>query len=93
MASRTLHVYLASQENFHPLFSGVGGPAIDQIPQLPFWCPLAHDPPRPSPLAPRPWRLSPSPSALSLSALSPQPSPPYRLPPITVPLTLPLALA
>merc|ERR1719353_2066235 len=24
------------QENFHPLFSGVGGPAIDQIPQLPF---------------------------------------------------------
>jgi len=25
------------QENFHPLFSGVGGPAIDQIPQLPFW--------------------------------------------------------
>ena len=88
MASRTLHVYLASQENFHPLFSGVGGPAIDQIPQLPFWCPLAHDPPRPSPLAPRP-----SPSALSPSALGPQPSPPYRLPPITVPLTLPLALA
>ena len=25
------------QENFHPLFSSVGGPAIDQIPQLPFW--------------------------------------------------------
>jgi hypothetical protein len=25
------------QEGFHPLFSGVGGPAIDQIPQLPFW--------------------------------------------------------
>merc|ERR1711924_133520 len=25
------------QESFHPLFSGVGGPAIDQIPQLPFW--------------------------------------------------------
>merc|ERR1719484_324221 len=24
------------QEKFHPLFSGVGGPAIDQIPQLPF---------------------------------------------------------
>merc|ERR1719486_1815690 len=24
------------QESFHPLFSGVGGPAIDQIPQLPF---------------------------------------------------------
>ena len=23
-------------EQFHPLFSGVGGPAIDQIPQLPF---------------------------------------------------------
>merc|ERR1719191_1206133 len=23
------------QENFHPLFSGVGGPAIDQIPALP----------------------------------------------------------
>merc|ERR1719230_552675 len=23
------------QENFHPLFDGVGGPAIDQIPQLP----------------------------------------------------------
>jgi len=23
------------QENFHPLFSGVGGPAIDQIPSLP----------------------------------------------------------
>jgi hypothetical protein len=23
------------QENFHPLFSGVGGPAINQIPQLP----------------------------------------------------------
>ena len=22
---------------FHPLFDGVGGPAIDQIPQLPFW--------------------------------------------------------
>jgi hypothetical protein len=26
-----------SQESFHPLFSGVGGPAIDQIPQLPYW--------------------------------------------------------
>ena len=26
-----------SQESFHPLFSGVGGPAIDQIPQLPVW--------------------------------------------------------
>ena len=25
------------QERFHPLFSGDGGPAIDQIPQLPFW--------------------------------------------------------
>ena len=25
------------QEKFHPLFDGVGGPAIDQIPQLPFW--------------------------------------------------------
>merc|ERR1719164_420509 len=25
------------QEKFHPLFSGVGGPAIDQIPQLPVW--------------------------------------------------------
>ena len=25
------------QESFHPLFSGVGGPAIDQIPQLPYW--------------------------------------------------------
>ena len=25
------------QENFHPLFSGDGGPAIDQIPQLPVW--------------------------------------------------------
>jgi len=25
------------QENFHPLFNSVGGPAIDQIPQLPFW--------------------------------------------------------
>merc|ERR1719201_277986 len=25
------------QEKVHPLFSGVGGPAIDQIPQLPFW--------------------------------------------------------
>jgi len=24
------------QESFHPLFSGVGGPAIDQLPQLPF---------------------------------------------------------
>ena len=89
MASRTLHVYLASQENFHPLFSGVGGPAIDQIPQLPFWCPLAH-PPRSSPLAPRASRL-----ALSPQPLSPEPSPlpPYRLPPITLPLTLPLALA
>jgi len=64
MASRTLHVYLASQENFHPLFSGVGGPAIDQIPQLPFWCPLAH-PPRPSPLAPRPSRLAPRPFPLA----------------------------
>ena len=26
-----------TQESFHPLFSGVGGPAIDQIPQLPYW--------------------------------------------------------
>jgi len=25
------------QEKIHPLFSGVGGPAIDQIPQLPVW--------------------------------------------------------
>merc|ERR1719158_2767937 len=25
------------QEGFHPLFSGDGGPAIDQIPQLPVW--------------------------------------------------------
>jgi len=25
------------QEKFHPLFSGDGGPAIDQIPQLPVW--------------------------------------------------------
>merc|ERR1719355_33836 len=25
------------QEKFHPLFSGDGGPAIDQIPQLPNW--------------------------------------------------------
>merc|ERR1719326_2668974 len=25
------------QENFHPLFSGDGGPAIDQIPSLPIW--------------------------------------------------------
>jgi len=25
------------QEKFHPLFSGDGGPAIDQIPALPFW--------------------------------------------------------
>merc|ERR1719472_399897 len=25
------------QEKFHPLFSGDGGPAIDQIPQLPSW--------------------------------------------------------
>merc|ERR1719389_802750 len=25
------------QENFHPLFSGDGGPAIDQIPALPSW--------------------------------------------------------
>merc|ERR1719326_1234884 len=25
------------QEKVHPLFSGDGGPAIDQIPQLPFW--------------------------------------------------------
>jgi len=25
------------QEKFHPLFSGDGGPAIDQIPQLPAW--------------------------------------------------------
>merc|ERR1712226_1575103 len=25
------------QEKFHPLFSGDGGPAIDQIPKLPFW--------------------------------------------------------
>ena len=55
---------MAPQENFHPLFSGVGGPAIDQIPQLPFWCPLDH-PPRPSPLAPRPQASAPQPSALS----------------------------
>merc|ERR1719152_692928 len=28
------------QENFHPLFNGINGPAIDQIPQLPagLWC-------------------------------------------------------
>merc|ERR1712224_1044551 len=25
------------QETFHPLFSGDGGPAIEQIPQLPIW--------------------------------------------------------
>merc|ERR1719231_241793 len=25
------------QENFHPLFSGDGGPAIEQIPALPQW--------------------------------------------------------
>ena len=25
------------QEKFHPLFSGDGGPAIDQIPSLPIW--------------------------------------------------------
>jgi len=25
------------QEKFHPLFSGDGGPAIDQIPALPAW--------------------------------------------------------
>merc|ERR1740130_1910604 len=25
------------QENFHPLFSADGGPAIEQIPQLPAW--------------------------------------------------------
>merc|ERR1719375_1171005 len=25
------------QEKFHPLFSGDGGPAIDQMPQLPIW--------------------------------------------------------
>merc|ERR1719454_7515 len=25
------------QEKYHPLFSGDGGPAIDQIPQLPVW--------------------------------------------------------
>ena len=25
------------QEKFHPLFSGDGGPAIDQIPELPVW--------------------------------------------------------
>ena len=25
------------QEKFHPLFSGDGGPAVDQIPQLPAW--------------------------------------------------------
>merc|ERR1719428_2618813 len=25
------------QEKFHPLFSGAGGPAIDQMPQLPIW--------------------------------------------------------
>merc|ERR1719324_1894909 len=23
------------QENFHPLFNGIGGPAVDQIPELP----------------------------------------------------------
>ena len=28
------------QEFFHPLFNGINGPAIDQIPQLPVWlCP------------------------------------------------------
>merc|ERR1719236_236841 len=36
------------QENFHPLFSGVGGPAIDQIPQLPFWLWWTMDPVSPS---------------------------------------------
>merc|ERR1712087_222134 len=25
------------QEAFHPLFPGISGPAIDQVPQLPFW--------------------------------------------------------
>ena len=25
------------QEHFHPLFNGLGGPAIEQIPQLPAW--------------------------------------------------------
>ena len=30
-------MWLYLQENFHPLFTGVGGPAIDQIPQLPVW--------------------------------------------------------
>merc|ERR1719432_727535 len=25
------------QEKFHPLFSGDGGPAIDQLPKLPIW--------------------------------------------------------
>ena len=40
-------MWLYLQENFHPLFTGVGGPAIDQIPQLPFWCPLARLAPRP----------------------------------------------
>ena len=29
------------QEKFHPLFSGDGGPTIDQIPQLPPWLWLA----------------------------------------------------
>jgi len=28
---------VCSQEKFHPLFDGVGGPAIYQIPRLPAW--------------------------------------------------------
>ena len=62
MALLTLWLYL--QENFHPLFTGVGGPAIDQIPQLPFWCPSPASPlaSRPSALAPQPSPLAPRPS-------------------------------
>ena len=61
------------QENFHPLFNSVGGPAIDQIPQLPFWCPLAQlarparPSPRTSPLRPRPSHLVPRTSLLALT--------------------------
>merc|ERR1712032_1136584 len=32
-----LSASLSRQEKFHPLFSGDGGPAIDQIPSLPPW--------------------------------------------------------
>ena len=72
---------LYSQENFHPLFNSVGGPAIDQIPQLPFWCPLAQlaRPARPSALAPPTSSLAPrfspsplAPPSLSLSHLVPR---------------------